>query len=286
MERKTNIFKDGIISKIIRYLIILFRRFYIYVTFFNKKILYPHPTIKIDIVIPVIDRDFDIFIICFFKLKKHIKNKIDNIYIVSNSEKIKKYCQINDLKYIDENKILSNYSDLINLFNTNRIGWLKQQLIKLHGNYGNNDNYLVIDSDHILLSDHIFITNDNKFNFYISSGFHNPYYIIIKKLLNIKLNHFSYITHKMIINKRILNNLKLDIENYTSKRWDLAIIQNINFKEKSFFSEFELYGNYVSSNIKSHVLWNNKDFSRTNFNLNTINNSNNKFSSITFSYYL
>ena len=137
----------------------------------------------------------------------------------------------------------------------NRSGWLFQQFLKLSGKIGTCDNYICIDSDHILINRHVFLTSNHIPVFYMSSENHVPYYRNIENLIGLKRrSSLSYVAHKMIFNKNNLVELHKEIEQKNGgKTWIEAILHHYNRNELSGFSEFELYGNFVKK--KKHRPW-------------------------------
>jgi hypothetical protein len=214
---------------------------------------------EIDIIIPLIKKDLDVFPLCLEGIKNCVSNPVKNIFVVAPPlMEIVSFCENHNLIFVDEDSVLGFSPKMIGLkiLNDNgvlsdRSGWLFQQLIKLSGNkISTCDNYLCIDSDHILLQPHTFISTKNKPVFYMSSELHRPYYDNLKKIIgDIKLSKLSYVSHKMVFNKQEVENL----QNYISKRhscdWRQAIVNNYDRKQPSGFSEFELYGNFVKNKI-------------------------------------
>jgi hypothetical protein len=217
----------------------------------------PASDVEIDVVIPIIKKDLAILPLCFEGIKACVNNKIKGIYIVApQDENIISFCEMHHVNFIEEKKVLGIAPTDINLIieNTgsqyNRSGWLFQQLLKLSGTIGTCDNYLCIDSDHILVKPHTFIDVKSKPVFYMSSECHEAYYKNIRKISHLKqLSPLSYVAHKMIFNKKILTELHAELEQKTGKKWIDAIIDNYDRKEGAGFSEFELYGNFTKHKI-------------------------------------
>lgn len=210
-------------------------------------------TEKIDIIIPVIEKDLHILPLCLEGIRKCINNHIDNIYIVApHNENIIEFSKRNNLTYIDELSVLGYSADSLKLMINNigdRSGWLFQQLIKLSGNIGDNRYFIVIDSDHILIRPHTFLTLDNNPVFYMSHESHYPYYENYKRLFGyFPFSTLSYVSHKMIFDKEELKKYHAEIEKKHPNlgRWDKIIRTLYNKNELSGFSEFECYGHFYS----------------------------------------
>lgn len=260
--------------------------------------LFPLPTIKpseeyIDVVIPIIPKDLKILPLCIEGVRKCVTNNIKDIYIVSPRDaNVLDLCANLNLKYIDEKEVLGlspkdiNLKVQVNGELKDRSGWLFQQILKLSGKIGICENYLCIDADHILLKPHTFLSTTNKPVLYMSEECHIPYYDNIKKMLGV--THFSmlsYVAHKMIFNKKMLAMLHGDIEQRHGCDWISAIIENYDKNEKSGFSEFEMYGNYVSDKILRP--WKQKELKYEMIaDYETLRNKYGNYNSVTFPAYL
>lgn len=229
----------------------------------------PMPLTKepMDIVIPVIEKDLNILPLCIQGIRECILNKIGNIYLVApKTESLIQAAQQYNVKFIDETDVMG-YSprdlNIITQFGKNRSGWIFQQLIKLSGNIGENRFFVVIDSDHILLHPHTFITKEKQFVFYQSKEYYYPYYENIKKITgSFPYQHLSYIAHKMVFDKKRLSSLRTFLEqNNTTlgNSWDKIIINSLDTNYDSSFSEFELYGHFVESHKKIRLPWKQKE---------------------------
>lgn len=245
--------------------------------------------IAIDIIIPTIEKDLTILPLCIEGLRKNVNHPIKNIYIVGpNILSIRDFCTKENLIFVDEYSVFNfNPQDLkVHITSSgkiiNRSGWIFQQLIKLSGKIGTEDNYLCIDSDHILLNKHTFIDKDGIPIFYMSSENHKPYYKNIKRLLpSMGLSQLSYVAHKMIFNKKHVNELHKEIEKYSKNDWIKTIINSLDLNETSSFSEFEIYGNFIK---KKHLRpWKQKQLSYKEIDTyKNLEKKYNKYNSITF----
>lgn len=221
----------------------------------------------IDIIIPVIEKDLNILPLCIQGIRECVLNPIGNIYLVAPcTAPLVQAAQQHNAKFVDETKVLG-YSprdlNIITRSGKNRSGWIFQQLIKLSGNVGENRFFAVIDSDHILLRPHTFITEDKKCVFYQSKEYYYPYYENIKRLTgSFPFQHLSYIAHKMIFDKERLSSLRALLEQRNAAlgdRWDKIIINSLDTDYDSSFSEFELYGHFVEADKKIRLPWKQKE---------------------------
>lgn len=242
--------------------------YFVWERLYSQKIQ-PATGIEIDIVIPAIETDLVLLPLCLEGLRKNLVHQVKDIYLVSpNSEAIRDFAAAHNIRLLHEADFFDYTPADINYIITagrrkglNRSGWIYQQLIKLSGKAGTCRYYLVIDADHILLQPHTFITADGKFVFYQSTECHLPYYRAIKRLLGyFPVSFFSYVSHKMLFDKEALKQLQQQIEKNSESRmsWDKIILSNLNSRESSDFSEFELYGNFIAPAKKIMAPWKEK----------------------------
>lgn len=226
-----------------------------------------HPRLKpldtdIDIVIPICEKDLAILPLCLEGVRRNVPHRLAGIYIVApESEKIRTFCRESGLHFVHEEQVLG-YSPkdrkvLIGESKRDRSGWIYQQLLKLAGSVGKSPYFLVIDSDHILLRQHVFITDDKRLVLYQSNEYHRPYYDNIQRLMHwYPQSPLSFVAHKMIFDRKLLARLREEIEQANpGMKWDEAIYHHLNLNDVSGFSEYELYGNYVPEERKVCLPW-------------------------------
>ena len=207
---------------------------------------------KIDVVIPTVSKDFGLLGQVVASLS-NVNHYINKIFIIAPAlDNIIGFCANNGLCFVDENSVLGYSKDVIEytVNDIDRSGWIFQQLLKLGANkFVECDDYLVIDSDTVLVNSHSFIDN-GKYVFFESAEWHEAYFDTYYKLFGYKpQNNLSFISHMMIFNKGFLAQMKAEIEKKNGKVWDKAIMSFMDKKEKSYFSEYETYGNYM---LKHH----------------------------------
>lgn len=224
--------------------------------------LIPRKTLRpsndpIDVVIPVLQKDLGILPLCLEGIRECVRNKIKSIYIISpDDERTKDFCVAHGLIFIDEAQVLNFKKTDLNLMvcdNTiDRSGWLFQQLIKLSGCVGTCDNYLCIDADHILIRPHVFVVADGRPVFYKSAEYHKPYLDNITRLTGIDhFSYLSYVVHKMCFNREKIAKLHEMFErNANGKQWWQVVLESYDRRQKSGFSEFQLYAHFVESKIE------------------------------------
>jgi len=219
---------------------------------------------KIDVIIPLIEKDIDKINIVIDNLRKFLN--IKNIFIVTAKKKFSKLSFLSKVKLIDEDKVIPwiTLSYIINFFRKKwfswkRAWWYFQQFLKMYISYNKLiwDYYLIWDSDTILL-DKIDFFDWDKMIFYTTNEYHKPYFFTIRKLLNIeKQIKWSFIAEHMIIKKEYMIELIELIQKKAWKNnWVNYILTNISIEylDWSWFSEFETYWSYVYMKYKKQVI--------------------------------
>ncbi|KKQ34803.1 MAG: hypothetical protein US50_C0036G0003 [Candidatus Nomurabacteria bacterium GW2011_GWB1_37_5] len=214
---------------------------------FNEKI---KSNIPIDIVLCAIDKDYDVLVFAIDSIRKYIKHPIGNIYLVCPlSKKIEKISKTKKCILLDENKVLPITKKDINYFvnGQDRSGWLYQQLLKFGiDKFVENEYFLITDADTIYCRPQVFVYS-NKVLLPVSGQLcHLPYLAMINRLIGYKIKPtINFVIHHSLFEKTKINILKQYIEKINKKKWYQAIIDNIDPREGSSFSEYETYGQFM-----------------------------------------
>lgn len=251
------------------------KKFNLNANFYNNI----YSDLPIDILIPAIDKDLDVLPFVIKSARINIKHPVDKIFIISPaSSKIKDFCSKNKCVFIDEASVLgydksainynyiqknqsSTVNDQLSTINgqltIDRSGWLFQQLIKLNADaISDKSHFLILDADTIFIRPKKF-EHKGKILLDFSDEFHEPYFKTYEKLTGLKHTYpVSFVSHYMLFEKTKQIELRKHLEKFNNKRWDLAIIDNIDNNEQSFFSEYETYSNFVLSNSRKHYMLN------------------------------
>ena len=213
----------------------------------------------IDVVIPIVGKDLRILPLCLEGVYHCVAHPIQQIYIVAPAQdEIVCFCEEHGLQFVDEREVFGFGPKDLNLqiqnadgSQSNRSGWLFQQLIKLSGRVGTCQHYLCIDADHVLIRPHVFLTQDNKTVFYMSYEEHQPYYDNIHRLLpDLVLDKLSYVDHKMLFDKLQVERLHQALTQGTGLSWTDVVLKSYDRSSFAGFSEFELYGNFVVDKVQ------------------------------------
>lgn len=215
-------------------------------------------SIKIDVLIPAIEKDLGTLPYVIDSIRKQVKHPIGKIMVVSPpSKRIQALCRRKNCVFINEKSVLPITKKDIRYQTkrANRSGWLLQQLLKLAGgNLTGQRYYLVMDADTILIRPHVFLVN-GKTVFYCRNWSRPEYFRTYKKLLGTKPTaKRSFVAHYMLFDKSKLSQLKSKMEARHKTRWYWAIIKKTNKQSYAGFSEFETYGNFVKAHYPGQMV--------------------------------
>lgn len=252
-------------------------------------------TTSIDLVIPTISKDFEILHTVIVAAKKHLRHNIGNTYIVTHpTEALKEFCSQHGYILVDELDVLGYGKDSIPYIvnGVDRSGWMFQQLLKLSGEkFVKNSNYVVIDSDTVLLNSHSFIQNE-KFVFLQAEEWHEPYSRAFETMFDYPVKtSLSYTSHMMVFNTEMLALMKSELENKHNLSWDAVFINTANDKELSCVSEYFTYANWVIHNFPDNIInrvFHNLSLPRNKFNSlkDLEENFGDKLNSVSFHSYI
>ena len=247
--------------------------------------------VKIDILIPVVEKDMDTLPFVIEAANKYINNPLGTIFIVGKKGIIEDFCLKTGCAFLDEETVLPIKKSDIIYKNKEwvRSGWLFQQLIKLNANeIVKNENVLILDADTCIAKSQSFVLDNGTFILNFSDEFHYPYNSYKKILPGTDRFYLSFISHHIIFNKVILKQLKIDIEKATGENWIQAILHKLDYEESSCFSEYEMYGNYLFYHYRDRVhleYWNNKSFNIESLSSETIKGNKGGYKSFSFHKY-
>lgn len=211
---------------------------------------YVKSKIIVDVVIPTVEKDIEIVERCIKSIQQNLMHPIGSIFIVAPlSDRIMKMAKDNNCKFILEDTIVDGITKGDIRYTVNgldRSGWLFQQLIKLSvDEFTQHDYVLVMDSDTVLARPVKYIHN-GKMILNISDEHHDVYYEVYRKLMGESvLSDRSFVAHGMLFSKELLREMKRFIAEKNNKKWEVAILDNVDYTNISGFSEYETYGNYL-----------------------------------------
>ncbi|MFH2069035.1 MAG: DUF6492 family protein [Candidatus Omnitrophota bacterium] len=215
----------------------------------NLKKVVPS-SIKLDVLIPVVEKDLDVLPYAIDGARKNIKHPLGEIIIVApDSGKIKTLCEMKGCRFVNEDTVLPiTKSDVkFERKGINLSGWLFQQLLKLSGDtICSQKYYLVLDADTVLLRPQVFL-HSGKTLFNYSDEYRKDYFVTYENLLGEKpVSAVSFISHYMLFEKEKVQKLKEAIETRSGMKWYDAVIREAGAGDASF-SEYETYANFALS---------------------------------------
>jgi hypothetical protein len=200
------------------------------------------------------EKDFETLPMCVEGLE-HVGGKTGKVFVISN-----KNPDIGGIEFIDERTFDKHFSisDVKSAFpgHDGRHGWFYQQMIKMHcwkeiefTNY----RYHSVDSDTIYLSDVDYggsaFTHSRPYN-NMADGYiyYHPYNETFKKLIG-RAYGKSYVCHNMVFDARHLQEMMGSVEKKHGKCFFDSVVDTCYVTDEGpAFSEFEMYGNWMSDN--------------------------------------
>jgi hypothetical protein len=203
----------------------------------------------IDVIMPTTRKDWPSLPHAIVAARKKLRHRIRRFYVIGpESPKEDHSLFADDIIFLNEENVAP--IEKSNIFyrpkGVNRAGWLFQQLIKLSCDEICEAEYvLALDADTILThSQRLVKGGATVFN--ISEERHEPYHRIIRRLLpGMPVADFSFVSHHMLFKKEYLRELKKELAR-NGRQWFQRILDELEPEEMSGFSEYELYGNFVS----------------------------------------
>lgn len=205
-----------------------------------------------DILILIAPKDYNKFRFVYDSIVRNIEG-YHELFVISPTynEEIASY---KGVTFLTDSYVLDY--DFSKIKMTNRIGWYKQQFIKLFQKV-TIDDYLVIDAD-AYINFPIDIDIYHPLFFIGKYQNHEPYFTLMKDLFQIeKYDHVSYINEIMHFKRYMINCM---VKKYAKSDYDFIdkCIDKINdMNDASGFSEYELYGNFVMQNFKYYYYYTN-----------------------------
>lgn len=196
-----------------------------------------------------------IYIIAPQKILKSLRNFHQKVILVDETDVIPGLTSKDIARYLSQVSPSDRFAK-----------WYFQQFLKM-GICNRPDlmeNYLIWDSDTILLRPITFFSDDRKTLFTKQlHKYRKPYFVTLHKILREQRRvDFSFIAQHMMINKQIMAEMinKIDVDSPFNSSWVWKILKSI-FEENSSrfsppipeFSEYETYGNYITNNYPEMV---------------------------------
>lgn len=227
--------------------------------------------LRLDVVIPLAEKDVPIVGCSIDGVREHLKHPIGTIYVIApESSPIRELCKIKQCEYVNENTLLAlGRTELAYApRGYDESGWLLQQFLKLSADGLCAEPYfLALDADTVFVSDQVFEA-DGKIVFLHSLEHHEPYFDAYRRLFkDSPLTRLSFVSHQMLFQTSRLAQFRRELETRNDGRvWYNAILDTMDRKQRSAFSEYETYGHWMLRNYGDEITreyWFNRSMGRT-----------------------
>lgn len=208
-------------------------------------------TLKLDVVTPLAEKDLPMFYFSVPSIREHLLHPIGQHYLVGrDSPKMRDAARAMSCTFVDELEVcpegLAAYKKAIEGTSCNRVGWFYQQMLKLNMNQiCESGRFITVDADTVFINPVRYELN-NQIIFDISDGYRRDFDYLLDILLPAeRRSPFSFMCHIMIMENECLQQLQQHIERVTGHEWRQGIMKSIDYERPEYYSEFELYANFV-----------------------------------------
>jgi hypothetical protein len=209
----------------------------------------------LDVIVPVSGKDSRCLEQALKAVRRYLRHHITGIYIVYDERPSGAFLDARDVIMLDERDVAPVQKTEITYRprGVDRSGWLFQQLIKLSSDHiCQSENILALDSDTVLMRPQRLI-KEGRTVLNISDERYKPYYCMIERLLpGTEIFPYSFVSHHMLFTRTHLKELKEYLEK-NGRSWFREILANLDAQEMSGFSEYELYGNFMTARHSERV---------------------------------
>lgn len=200
--------------------------------------------IKYDIVLVAHEKDFGNLKFIVEHAENNLKDA-ENIHLILSERS--PYQDLGLLKTLTSKPVyLHKESDILKIDRSRlsyRPNWIYQMLLKMLQNVTQNDNFLIIESDCVVLQPISFFENGKTTFFLCRDQNHQPYFNFNNKVLGIgrEYNH-SFISEFMMYNKDKVNEM-IKKSGCKDKYEFLELVYN-SVDGSCYPADYELYGNF------------------------------------------
>lgn len=203
-----------------------------------------------DILLTIAEKDFNKLRFVISSIQKYVSG-FHAIHCISNVPVKEKFVGV---QYHIDDEVID--FDFTKIDMENRRGWYKQQFIKLFQNV-TADNYLVVDAD-VYINRPMEINIAHPFFLFGRDQYHLPYFRFMKEVLDLdKVYPHSFICETMFFKRSVMQYMlnELNVDKY--EFFDICAKKINEINNGSSFSEYEMYGNYVTKNWKNFYQYKN-----------------------------
>lgn len=217
---------------------------------------------RLDVVIPVVEKDLEVLPYALSGIRNMIFQPLGKVYLLApESAKIRQFAKENNCEFIFEDSLFEKEEkEKIKKHG----GWIYQQFLKLAVNQViEQEHYLIIDADTVLIRPQIFIQNPlhQAFNPKESKCILNTngiHYAERKRFTKkaLKLN-FSYrqgfVIHHMLFRKQWMAEFKQELEKLHNANWKEALLKLVEEDTERGLSEYDMYATFVYNRYPNQI---------------------------------
>jgi FkbM family methyltransferase len=213
----------------------------------------------IDIAIPCHQKDWDNLELVIYGVRSSVINPIGKIRLITPSRLVAELknkfpdCDVVTDESVVDVELISMIDSLVP---NERKGWVLQQIIKFKAVLLSEEvATLILDADTILLNRKIWLDSDGRQLLCVGDDYYWPYKHHQRRVFGGRNHLLSFVTHSQLMKKGTL------CEMFGSDgRGLLHWLREGDFSESSPVSEYDTYGEWISSNKRDEVVfakWNN-----------------------------
>jgi FkbM family methyltransferase len=202
-------------------------------------------------------------------LLKYVPSKHYLLVVPDSDVEIFKSTTDRTFKITPESVFVPGLKDLIKLktpaSSIDRIGWYLQQFIKLSvlKEARDYENLVIWDADTVPLKKIEFFRSTGEVEFFTGTEAHRPYFDLTRNLLGLgKVADFSFIAQCFPCKGIWAKSFFGFIENKFSCGYESSILDLIDFKEQSGFSEYETLGSFIYHHYPNQIIFPHKKWER------------------------
>jgi hypothetical protein len=217
----------------------------------RPEIMKRRSDLKVDLFTPMILKDAQVFRFAVRHVRRFLQHPIGEHYVAGpDSPEIRALCKELGCVFVPEEEVvgfgLDRLMPIWNGQNRSRAGWLLQQFLKLNCDAVSDANaILVLDADTVFVSN-VALEDAGSYVLQYNDGYMECYdHSTIRLLGTARLSSFSFVCHHMLMQRRLLQAFREELESRFGKSWIDVIIENIRPGDFQALSEYELYGNFA-----------------------------------------
>lgn len=196
------------------------------------------------VVVPAVEKDAKVLAHCLRSLREMVRHRLLEIWVVApESAVIRNIATAENCKFVHEDAVLPRPAAELKCR-----GWVLQQFIKLNASsFVTTTDYLVVDADTVFLRPQSFFQHGKAVLRYS-----DQYELLYNRSLELIFGHarrfpVSFVTHHMLFNVALVQELLRLIEIRFQSQWWEAILRDVDQGHPISFSEYELYGHLALS---------------------------------------